>query len=116
MKLKLFRYSGQPVLLESRQAYHADYQSYFDKADERARTKHSAGAYTDAYALLMQRYLRFGEYVLNLKHNKQIEMELPKSAKAWSDLIAKFDDVPVMVARVADGKSVVMVIMDTLNG
>jgi hypothetical protein len=106
MKLKLFRQSGEPVDLEAREAFKADFKAVYDKAAERAGLD----------MLKLSRMLSFCERQLVKKHNGQVEHDIPKSQKAWAALIAKYEDTPIMLARTTDGKSVVMILMDTLQG
>ena len=111
-KLKLYRKSGSPVNLEDREAYAAAWRSFFDKADARAKAKHEGGQFTDQYAILIQRFLRYGERQLVRKFNVEVEVELPKSAAGWKKLMDQYEQVPIMVAVNQKDGSVVGVLMD----
>jgi len=104
-KLKLYRQSGLPVDLSSRKAYEEAWKLFYDKAAERAGLD----------MLRLQRFLRFGERQLVRQHNVQVFVDLPQSARAWTKLIQKFEDCPIMVARSADGSEVVGVLMDSFQ-
>lgn len=106
MKVKLFRQSGEPVEPSAQEAYRADWANYYDKAQSRAKLD----------MLKLQRMLSYGERQLIKKHGSQVELEMPKSAKAWDKLISSYGDTPIMTARTTDGKSVVLILMDQLQG
>lgn len=111
-KLNLYRKSGSPVNLSDQKAYAEAWKAFFDKADARAKAKHNSGAFTDQYAVLIQRYLRFGERQLFKQFNVEVQVDVPKSSAAWTALIQTYEDCPIMVARSADGKSIVGILMD----
>lgn len=101
-QLKMYRKSGLPVDLTARAAFETEWRVFYDKAAARAKLD----------MLALQRYLRFGERQLVCKHNIQVTVDMPKSAKAWTALIQSYEDCPVMLARSADGAELVAVIMD----
>lgn len=101
-KLELFRKSGQPVDLSDRSRYEEEWKQIYDKVAERAKLD----------MLKSARMLSFCERQLVKRHNIKVEVDLPTSDKAWSKLIAAYEDVPIMVARTQDGKRVVGIIMD----
>lgn len=100
--MKLFRKSGLPVELSAREAYDKDWKEYYDRAAGRAALD----------MLKLQRFLAFGERLLIKKHKSEIEVDMPKSAKAWQKLISSYEDTPILVARTVDGKQVVAILMD----
>jgi hypothetical protein len=55
---------------------------------------------------------QLGERILVKKHNIQVNVDIPKSAKGWQKLISSYEDTPILVARTADGKEVVGILMD----
>jgi hypothetical protein len=116
MKLQLYRQSGGIIDVSIQEKYDEAFKAFYDKADLRAREIHNNNIYSDGYALLMQRFLRFGERQLFKAFNQDVEIELPKTAKAWEKLIEKYQDTPIMLARTTDGKKLVLVIMDSLGG
>jgi hypothetical protein len=116
MKLQLYRQSGGIIDVSIQEKYDEAFKAFYDKADFRAREIHNNNIYSDGYAILMQRFLRYGERQLFKAFNQDVEVELPKTAKAWTDLIAKYQDTPIMLARTTDGKKLVLVIMDSLGG
>lgn len=105
MKIRLMRQSGDPTNVEDRDAFQAAFREMYDKAAERAGLD----------MLKLNRMVSFCERLLVKKHNKEVLVDMPKSAKAWTNLISKYDDVPILVARTADGKEIVLVIMDALS-
>lgn len=101
-ELKLYRKSGAPVDLSDRQKYDDAWKLFFDKAQAKAGLN----------MLKLQRFLRYGERVLIKKHNVQVAVPMPKSAAAWTKLVSTYEDCPIMLARSADGKEIVGIIMD----
>lgn len=116
MKIQVLRQSGEPVNESDRAAYTAEWQKFYDKADERARKRHNEGPASESYHLLMQRFLNYGERQLIRKYNGAVEVELPKTARAWTKLIESFQDTPVILARRQDGGKLILIIADTLGG
>ena len=105
MKLKTYRQSGDPVQLENREKYQAEFTVMYDKCAEAAGLD----------MLKLHESVSAGETELVKKYNVEVETELPKTAKAWSALISKYEDTPLMLAKTADGKSIVLILMDQLQ-
>jgi len=105
MKLKLYRQSGQPVSLESRAAFEADWKVFYDKA----------AALAGLDMLKLQRFCRFGERQLTKRHNIEVAIDVPATPEAWEALIKSYEDCPVMIARTQDGTGIVAVLMDNLQ-
>ena len=105
MKLKLFRFSGEPVNKQDRENYTKEWHALYDKATERAGLNMEK----------LQRFLRFAEHCLIQKYNQPVTVELPTSARAWNKLIEQYDDCPISLARTKDGKQVVLILMDQLQ-
>lgn len=101
-KVRLIRYSGEPVKLEARDQYQTAWREFYDKAQKKAGLD----------MLKLQRFLRYGERLLQNKYGQTVEIEMPKSSSAWGKLVSSYEDTPIMVARAADGRSQVLVIMD----
>lgn len=114
MKLKLYRQSGQLIDESSKQQYDEAFKAFYDKADKRARELHDENIYAPAYALTMQRFLRYGERQLFKQFNQDIEVELPNTAAKWTKLLADYGDTPLMVAKAQGSGKLLLVIMDTL--
>lgn len=104
MKLKLLRQSGDPVTLESRDAFKADFQAFYDRAKERAGLD----------MLKMHRFLAWGDRLLAKKHSVDVEVEMPKTHKAWEKLCVQFDG-PIMIAQRQDNKKIIGIIMDVMG-
>jgi len=104
-KVQLYRQSGQPVDLSDRQAYETEFKKVYDRAAERAGLD----------MLALNRMVRFCERQLVKKYNIKVEVEMPKSAKAWSTLISTYEDVPIMVARELNTGTPILIIMDALQ-
>jgi hypothetical protein len=66
--------------------------------------------------IVMQRLTRYAERQLFKKHAIDVVIELPKSKKAMAELIKKYDDCPLMLARTQDGKDIVGILMDNMQG
>lgn len=104
-KLEVYRQSGQPVSGDAQALYKTEWQAFYDKAAARAGLN----------MLSLQRFLRYGERQLTLKHNVKVEVDIPKSAKAWMALLATYEDTPLMMAKTTDGKKLVLIIMDVFQ-
>ena len=116
-KLLIVRQSGRPVSEEAQQKYDAEFRIMYDACEERAKliaAKPNSRIKATTMAVL-QRLLRYAERQLFKRHATNIYVSLPRSEKAWTALIAGYEDVPIMVARRTNGKGVVMVLMDTLR-
>lgn len=100
--LKLYRKSGDPVNKADRDAYSAEWKTFFDKVSDRVGLD----------MLKKQRMLAFGERQLIKKHNKEVVVDMPSTKEAWAELISTYEDTPIMLARTTDGKEVVAIIMD----
>ena len=117
-KLKIYRQSGSPVAPDMQQKYDEEFKAAFDKCELKADKvfQKNVGYLTKVPRMIvMQRLLRYAERSLVKKYNGQAEVELPKSAKAWSALLSKFGDTPLLVAKSADGEALVLILMDTLE-
>lgn len=104
-KIQLFRQSGNPVDMSDREKYDIEFKKMYDKAAERAGLD----------MIKLNRMLRFCERQLIKKYNIKVEVEMPKTAKAWESLINKYEDVPIMVARELNSGKPILIIMDTLQ-
>ena len=104
-KLKLYRQSGTPVDLGDRERYDNDWKAFYDKAAARAGLD----------MLLMQRFLRYGERALIIKHNIQVSVDIPKSEKAWKALMEKYENVPIIVAVNANNGELVGILKDVMG-
>lgn len=96
------RMSGNPVLMDQLDAYKAEFQSRYDQIQAEV-------------GLDMQKFheclIKLDEE-LNKKYSLKEEFPLPKSQKAWHELITKFE-CPVMLAKSAENpKQLIMVLMD----
>jgi hypothetical protein len=105
MKLNLYRQSGQPVNLEDRENYDREFKITYDKCAERAGLD----------MLKLNRMISFCERQLVKKWNKTVLIEVPKSKKGFKKLLAKYEDVPIMIAITANRENVIAVLMDQLN-
>lgn len=105
MKLKLYRQSGNPVNLEDRDGYDKEFKAMYDRCAERAKLD----------MLKMNRMVSFCERQLVRKWNKEVIIEVPQSKKKMAELLAKYEDVPIMIARTTDGKDLVGILMDQLQ-
>ncbi|MBK9292813.1 MAG: hypothetical protein IPM52_14490 [Bacteroidetes bacterium] len=106
MKLKIFRMSGLPVQPEALEQYKAEFTSGFDAA--------KAECGNDMLAL--QGKLQTLEDALVAKYSVVGEVELPKTGKAWRELLQAYS-APVMVAQSSQNTDeYVLVIVDTQMG
>jgi hypothetical protein len=119
MKLKLFRKSGGLIDAESSELYTKEWREWFDKIEKRV-DEINADKDNKLYLLpkhvLMQRFCNYIERLLYKKYNKDVEVEMPKTAKQWTSLIEQYKGTPIMIAQRADTKGLVMVLMDDLQG
>lgn len=119
MKLKVYRQSGSPVNPEMQDKYTEEYRALYDKCEERAeRTFQKTKGYLTKVPrmLILQRMLAYAERGLVKKYNGEVEVELPKTSKAWTALISKFGDTPLMLAKEQNSGKLVLILMDALNG
>lgn len=102
MKLRLARMSGKPVSAANLEAYTLEFKSRYDAILE----THGKDMLT-----VHQEVLKLDEELTGKW--RQIEVEsLPKSAKAWRELITKFES-PLMLALSSENPDeLVLVIMD----
>lgn len=116
MKIQVYCQSGQPVGDDNRAKYQEEWKAFYDKAEERARIRHVEGPASDQYHVLMQRYLNFGERQLVKKYNGKVEVELPKTMKAWKKLVTEFHDTPLIIAKRADKDELILIVADLMQG
>jgi len=102
MKLRIQRFSGMPVAMENLAAYDTEFKARYDDI----MAKYSPDM------LEVHKHLQELDAELQAKWN-QIESEpVPKSAKGWQRLIAKYQ-APVMLAQSAENsKELLLIIMD----
>ncbi len=115
-KLKIYRKSGNIVDSAAALAFRAEWGPLFDKIQARIEMIHADRTnrlWKLPSHVLSYRFCSFIERQLYKKHSTVVEVSLPKSARAWNDLITSYDNNPVMLAQRADGKGLVMVIIDT---
>lgn len=118
MKVKIFRYSGTPIDVEAKALYDADWKRVYDLAEQKADKifNKSTGSLTRVPKMIvLQRLLKYAERLLLKKYNVSVEVELPKSQKAWAALVAKYQ-APILVAQRSDSKGNVLIIMDEMQG
>jgi hypothetical protein len=106
MKIKLYRQSGDPVALENREHYKREFQEMYDKCAEEAGLD----------MLKLHESVAAAETELVKKWNAEVEVELPKTQRAWDKLISQYEDTPLMLAKAKNGKYLVLILMDSLNG
>lgn len=100
--MKLQRMSGKPVYQDELEAYTNEFRVEYDKA-EAVHQKDMVG--------LNEAIIKF-EKELQAKYKLVVDMKLPKSAKAWKELIVQIG-APILVAVSAEeGNEVIAVIMD----
>lgn len=118
MKIKLYRQSGTPVDPAQQQEYTEAHRVMYDKCDAKAEAvfQKTTGRLTRVPRMLvLQRLLRYAERGLVRKFNGDAELELPKTAKAWSALISTYGDTPLMVAKESSSGKLVLLLMDDLK-
>jgi hypothetical protein len=89
--------------MDQYQAYQAEYVAAADKIADRAKL--------DMFK--SQRMYRYIEFLLKKKYNNEVEIALPKSKKAYMELIKSFG-TPVTLAITADGKDVICLLLDEM--
>jgi hypothetical protein len=118
VKLKIYRQTGQPVDVEMQQQYTESYRTMYDRCEAKADKlfqKKSGYLKLLPHMIMLQRYLRFAERELVRKFNGNVEIELPKSPRAWRKLIESYGDTPVMIAREQHTGGIILLLMDDLN-
>ncbi len=111
MKIQIIKQSGKPVNTEDALRFENDFRLMYDKAETKAEAL--AAKNGKPVMKLLERYLSFAELLLNRKHNQDQFIELPKTAKAWRKLIDEHANLPILIAKRADRKATVLVIMDS---
>lgn len=102
MKLRLARMSGRPVSAENLAQYETEFKARYDQILE----QHGQDMLT-----VHQELLKLDEELQGKWQRIEVEA-LPKSAKAWHELLEKFD-APVMLAKSSENvKELILVIMD----
>lgn len=112
MKVQIFRSSGRPVIPADIEAYESEWKSMYDLVEKRAEKLFSRLKKTPLM-FIQSRMLRVIEANLNRKFGKIVEIDMPKSPKAWQKMVKGYE-APVMVAISAEGAKTVMIIMDEL--
>lgn len=102
MKLRITRFSGLPVDPETLKAYEAEFATNYDAiVAEHAQDM-----------LTVHEKLKELDGVLQQKYGNILDEELPKSKRAWLNLLAKFD-APIMLARSSENPNeLLFVVMD----
>jgi len=115
-KLRILRQSGTPVEVEQQEAYTEAYRAMFDACELRAtKILENNKRIKAPRMLVLQRLISYAERSLIRKFNGTVEVELPKTKKAWSTLMEKFSDFPVLVAKEQQSGKLLLIIMDTLG-
>lgn len=113
-KVQIIKQSGKPVDAEDARKFDEEFRVLYDKSESKAESLLKKPRFASKHVMqLIERYLRFSEHLLNKKYNQDSFVQLPKTAKAWRDLISKHDNIPIMVAKRSDKKATVLVIMDS---
>ncbi len=114
----VIRQSGRPASIQKATEYEQEWKKLYDLAEaksEKVFQKTSGKLQTTPKMFILQRYLRYIERQLNLKYGSEEMHPIPKSHKAWMNLLSQYEDVPILIAKRADGNSIVAILMDTLN-
>lgn len=114
--IKIFRESGVPIKPEEAEKYRIAFGLMYDRCEEKATkafeknfgTLHKRSV---PRMTILQRLIRYGERLLVRNHNFSIEVEFPKSSKAWTKMLEEYQ-APIAVAQKADGTGNVLMIMD----
>lgn len=115
-KLRILRQSGTPVNVEDQEKYVEAYRAMFDACELRATKILENNKRIKAPRMItLQRLIRFCERSLVKRFNGTVEVELPKSTKAWITLLERYSDIPVLVAREQESGKPLLIIMDTLG-
>ena len=118
MKLTVYRQSGSPVNPTHQAAYLAEYQAYFDKCELRSKkvfAKNSRLLRHLPEMIIMQRMLQYGERLIMRMYGGQDQVELPRSAKAWTELLNRYSETPIMVAKERESGKLLLLLMDDLG-
>ena len=100
--MKIIRMSGEPVLLELKDAYKAEFQARFDIIEAEHKLD----------MLMFHQALIDLDAELKPKYSLIEERPMPKSARQWQKLVFEFE-APIMVANSAENKKeLLLIIMD----
>lgn len=118
MKLKVYRQSGSPVNPEHETQYNEEYKLLYDKCELKADVifaKEGGKLKRLPRMIMLQRLLRYSERGLISKYGGQDLVELPKTAKAWTALLNKYGETPLMLAKEQASGKLVLLLMDNLQ-
>lgn len=114
VKVQIVTQSGKPVNVEDAIKFDEEFRLLYDKSQDKAEALKKKPRFKNREVMkLMERYLSFSEHLLNVKYNSNSFVEMPKTAKAWRTLIDKHANIPILVAKRADKKGTVLVVMDS---
>jgi len=109
MKVTLVRASGRPVNIDNIQAYEQEFRTQYDKVLAHVGVNEQSIMNEDTGTRINKLLNRIQKILLK-KYPVQEEVQLPKSQRAWSKLVAQVG--PVAVATRLDKAGVALVIMD----
>lgn len=127
MKIRTCRYSGLPVDVSSMKAFDEEFKAGYDAAEAKntldtrtpeqlAEGGETALKFKPLNMEAMQKDLAALDETLRLKYKVEGEDTLPKTLKAWNDLIKKYE-APIMIANSASNpEELVLVIVDVPLG
>lgn len=119
MKLQIIKQSGKPVDPIAARQFDEEWRLMFDKAELKSSNifqKRTGKLTRTPHMLILQRMLNFTEYVLTKKYNQDQFVTLPTSARQWTKLIEHYGNYPILTAKRADKKELILLIMDESNG
>lgn len=117
-KIELLRQSGTPVAPEAQDLFANEWALAFDEIELRAEkvyAKKTGKLTLKPKMLIIQRMSNFIERKLFLKYNVKVEVQMPQTALGWKRLSKKYQ-APILIAEKLNGKGLVFIIMDTING
>lgn len=102
MKVKMARHSGLPLKEEVAQEYRDKWRFYYDKVLEK---------YSPDMEKVQERLEKLSD-IMNKRYNTIEEVELPKSRKAWKELMSEYGGYAVCVATDLEGKDLRFILLD----
>lgn len=102
MKVKMARHSGLPVQEDAAAEYRECWRSYYDKILDK---------YQPDMGKVQERLEKLAD-ILNKRYKTIIEVEMPKSAKGWKDLLEENGSYGICITTDLDKKEVRLILLD----
>lgn len=96
------RHSGLPVKSDKLEQFRSRWRKYYDKI---------LGKYNPDMEKVQERLNKLEE-IMNRHYNTIIDVDFPKSAKKWKELLAEYDDCGLLVTTHTETGEILLILMD----